>query len=165
MNINYVKVHTNDIFETDAPVLIHGCNCFNTMRKGIAKFISRKYPKVIESDNTTPKGSRGKLGTFNCTQVSEELVIVNLYTQYTHWDIEDMFYGDALEDGLTDILEIFTDMNDFAIPAIGLGLANGVPNEVFDIIHRVANKAKKTIHLHLIDEHLQKAYNNYVHSY
>jgi len=162
MTTSYVEVHNTSLFETEAPILIHGCNCFHTMGSGIAKTIRSIYPSVFQADLQTIKGHRAKLGAFSYYKVSDSLTVVNLYSQYTWWNKNDMFYNAAFEKGLTGIILAFPEANDFAMPAIGLGLANGVPYEVFSIIHKVASTHKKTIHLHIIDEHLQRTYAKYL---
>lgn len=87
-------------------VIVHGCNCFNTMGAGIAKSLRRAFPEAYESDLRTVKGSREKLGTItwaNCslerlgehessgktdrggeTSPNRRLIVVNAYTQYRY---------------------------------------------------------------------------------
>lgn len=139
------KIHYNtDLFKFKTNVLIHGCNCFNTMGGGIAKLIKDKFPEVYREDCKTQKGDREKLGTFTFTKVQDENeykninYIVNLYSQYTHWDINDMFYIDSFKKGLNNIVKHFIELRKkenvkihFSFPAIGLGLANGKIEEIY----------------------------------
>lgn len=73
--------------EGEFDVIVHGCNCFNTMGAGIAKVIAREFPEAKNADLATPKGDRSKLGSIS-TAVVEcgelQLNIINAYTQF-HW--------------------------------------------------------------------------------
>jgi len=62
-------------------VILHGCNCFNTMGKGLALNIKKTFPEAFKSDQNTIKGDRNKLGTYSCAS-SRGIIIVNCYTQY-----------------------------------------------------------------------------------
>lgn len=46
----------------------HGCNCFNTMGKGMAVEVRTTYPDMYYVDCKTKKGDRNKLGTFTCAK-------------------------------------------------------------------------------------------------
>jgi O-acetyl-ADP-ribose deacetylase (regulator of RNase III) len=65
----------------DLEVLVHGCNCQGCMGAGLAKKVARTWPKVVVADRFTTK-SACKLGTILPVQVSNNLVVVNAYTQY-----------------------------------------------------------------------------------
>lgn len=149
-----------DLFKTNAPVIIHGCNCFCTMGKGIAKTIQAKYPEAYAADLKTAKGDRSKLGSFSFAKTKDDRHIVNLYTQYTFWDEDDMFYPDALKKGLQTLFEK-SKSSEFALPAIGLGLANGIPHEVFTILDEVSRLSNKTLYLHIIEPALIQSYNDW----
>jgi hypothetical protein len=45
--------------------IVHGCNCFNAMGKGIALSIKNRWPEVYAADCKTTKGGRNKLGTYS----------------------------------------------------------------------------------------------------
>ena len=71
-------------------VIIHGCNCQCSMGAGIALAIREAFPEAYAADRATPRGDRGKLGTFSVGIVDRyhhELHVVNAYTQY-HWEGE-----------------------------------------------------------------------------
>lgn len=40
----------------DFDVIIHGCNCQNTMGAGIAKSIKKQFPAAYDADLVTAKG-------------------------------------------------------------------------------------------------------------
>ena len=66
-------------------VIVHGCNCHNTMGAGLAAAIRAEFPEACEADQRTVKGDRAKLGSCSFATVRRgvhELVVVNAYTQY-----------------------------------------------------------------------------------
>ena len=62
-------------------VIVHGANCFCTMKSGIAKQIIQHFPEAEKVDKSTVKGDRAKLGTITHTTATKPIV-VNAYTQY-----------------------------------------------------------------------------------
>src|ERR1035437_2555253 len=64
-------------------VICHGCNCQNTMGKGIALSIKEKYPEAYAIDCLTKKGDKEKLGTISFTNKTNPIV-VNCYTQFNY---------------------------------------------------------------------------------
>ena len=131
---NLLKLAHND----ELDVLIHGCNCFNTMGAGIAKQIKTKYPRAYDEDSLTIRGDKRKLGYY--TAVIEQnknnrtFIIVNGYTQY--------YYGNkhgipvdynAIKELFKRIKVRFTGLR-IAYPKIGCGLAGGDWNIVSNII-------------------------------
>jgi len=88
-----MKVIEGDLLElaeeNKFDVIIHGCNCFNKMRSGIANQIRKKYPEAEETDSITKKGDINKLGKFSLIRTSDKggkRVVINAYTQYKWWD-------------------------------------------------------------------------------
>ena len=136
-----LQIIKGDLFSDDHEAIAHGCNCFNTMGKGIAVDIKKKYPEVYEKDQETKKGDRKKLGKFTFydyffENISDnDLIVFNLYSQYTYTNINDMFYIDAYKSSLKSACEHTknTGRNSISIPAIGLGLANGNISEIYEV--------------------------------
>ena len=123
--------------KTDFDVIIHGCNCFNTMGSGIAKQIKDRYPAVYEQDYLTVKGDISKLGGFTWKAVSQPkgwwFVIINAYTQYhygrgqIHVDYE----------AIRKVFGVIAEKYNYArigYPKIGAGLAGGDWNIISKII-------------------------------
>ena len=54
--------------------IVHGCNCQNTMGKGIAKDIRFTWPGVYKSDCKTIKGDLNKLGTYSFIKLKQLLL-------------------------------------------------------------------------------------------
>lgn len=129
MEIKYVK---GDLIELakkgEFEVIIHCCNCFNTMGAGIAKTIRDEFPEAYLKDKNTIKGDRSKLGTYNSVTIKKypkPFFVINLYGQY------DFKVGNgpninyvSLAEGLLQIKKDFTGLK-FGLPRIGAGLAGG----------------------------------------
>ena len=119
-------------------VIVHGCNCFNTMGKGIALQIKNKIPEAYKADKLTSKGDRGKLGSYtHCTvnnRLGGNLTVINGYTQYNFRKGKNINY--------ISVRKVFRSLNDqfkntgktIAYPAIGSGLAGGDWDKIYDII-------------------------------
>lgn len=118
----------------------HGCNCFNTMKSGIAPKIATAFPSAWIADQQTLKGDVFKLGTFSLGKASPGRFIFNLYSQFGFWGRTsnppkmDLKY-DALASSLRNMdnyLESYCnrygkspeDMP-IGLPKIGAGLAGG----------------------------------------
>lgn len=122
-------------------VVIHGCNCFNNMGKGIALRLAQLYPQIVDSDNKTRKGDKSKLGDYTSAAIALDLVICNAYSQYTYGRGIQVDYN-ALESALTKIVQDANQYSHmpvvFLVPEkIGAGLAGGDPSIVREILNRV----------------------------
>lgn len=117
-------------------VIVHGCNCHNTMGAGIAKSIKDKFPAAYEADLETEKGSREKLGTFTTATVEgneRHFVIVNAYTQYDHSGAAVLVDYDAIRNAFRAIKKEFAGQH-IAYPMIGAGLGGGDWDRIARII-------------------------------
>lgn len=140
-------------------VIVHGCNCYNTMGGGIARTIRDTWPEVYQADCATRKGDYKKLGTFTLAEVPNDIggriFVVNAYTQFRYWkDKHDdpneplVDYG-ALRQAFRSIkarafashislpgLPVLKSKKGvkFGIPKIGAGLALGDWDTIRDII-------------------------------
>lgn len=136
-------------------VIVHGCNCHNTMGAGIALQIKNKYPQAYEADLKTIKSDKNKLGNYtyaiakNNAAVPGDFVIVNAYTQYNYNQSQ---YGsdEVLLDyhALQNVLEqIAQDFNGYKIgfPLIGCGLAGGDEKRVVSMITKELGNQDITI--------------------
>ena len=105
----------------------HGCNCFNTMGKGMAVEVRTTCPDMYKADLQTRKGDRNKLGTFTMAKIGEENQWgFNLYSQFTYWDTKDMFSPKDFKAGIASIIKhcTATGIKHLYLPYIGCGLAN-----------------------------------------
>lgn len=77
---NLIELTKNGKFD----VIVHGCNCFNSMQTGFAKKIKDNFPRAYEADSQTKRGDPSKLGTFTMSPIlhsHHQFVVVNAYTQ------------------------------------------------------------------------------------
>lgn len=133
--------------EGEFDIIIHGCNCFNTMGAGIAKSIKQHFPEAYKTDCSTKKGDKGKLGFITKAWIEEyNLWIINAYTQYDYNISKRPINYKALEIAFININRMVEDLarinfkrkTDFKIgyPKIGAGLAGGD----WDIIAPIIDK-------------------------
>jgi O-acetyl-ADP-ribose deacetylase (regulator of RNase III) len=125
-------------------VIIHGCNCMNTMGKGIALSVRQRFPDAYAVDQATEPGAREKLGTYTCAKVNcknnndyHVLTIVNAYTQY-HYNPKFALNGvnvdyQALRDAFRRIKQDFAGQR-IGYGLIGAGLAGGDWTIISEII-------------------------------
>ena len=91
--LNIEKGDLIQMLEDDTiDVLIHSCNCFQTIGKrsasGIAKAIGEKYEPVVQADLSYDEGDINQLGKYIVipvlTESGKQKYIVNLYSQYLY---------------------------------------------------------------------------------
>lgn len=121
-------------------VIAHGCNCFCTMKRGIAPRMAEVFGcDKFHKERPEFKGDINKLGTIDYVQGSMNgypIIVVNMYTQF-HWE-KLSIYGipldyDALRLCFRKLNHLFKD-NEILIPWIGCGLAGGHKSKVRMII-------------------------------
>jgi O-acetyl-ADP-ribose deacetylase (regulator of RNase III) len=128
-------------------VIVHGCNCFNTMGGGIAAQIKKRFPEAYMADQDTISGYYNKLGCYSYARVYvpkekdkigrctdfHEFVIVNAYTQYFYGKGHDMFEYAAFELILKKLQREFGSVR-YGFPLIGCGLAGGNKERILKLI-------------------------------
>lgn len=127
-------------------VIVHGCNCFNTMGSGIAASLRRRYPQVYEEDLKTTFGDINKLGTFTTAQAGN-FTIVNAYTQYDfnrHGSRADVFEYTAFKLILEKLARSFPEGTRFGFPMIGTGLAAGNVERILTMLDSFAQLVEPT---------------------
>jgi O-acetyl-ADP-ribose deacetylase (regulator of RNase III) len=123
-------------------VLIHGCNCFNTMGAGIAGQLSRHpvFHNAEIADSKTIRGDWRKLGSYSSSLISTDKGVVTIYNAYTQYDMgSDGRYVEysAVTNSLNAIRnQISPYVNEIKIglPKIGCGLGGGDWNIIESII-------------------------------
>lgn len=146
--INYIK---GNIFKGHEDVLIHGCNCFHTMGKGIALQVKKLYPEAYEADKKTTYGVENKLGSFSFWYgqhkyyAPKSIIIVNAYTQFFYNAYRPFSYK-ALSEVLPKIFHTFT-IQSIAMPKIGTGLAGGNWERISDIINECSKNRDIKIYI------------------
>lgn len=128
-------------------VIVHGCNCFNTMGAGIARQIAIECPEATIIDNYTKRGDKSKLGTFTEAEVVRngiKFTVVNAYTQYgCHYSKINVDY-DAIKNCFIKIKEKYSGKR-IGYPLIGCGLAGGDWNVVSKIIDGILTEEDHTL--------------------
>jgi len=128
-------------------IIIHGCNCFNTMGLGIALQIKQQFPEVYETDCLTNRGDSEKLGNFTSEMVVRKdnvFMVCNAYTQYDFRRTNDKINVDydAIKSSLERIKNEYSlgkgSKVRVGIPQIGCGLAGGNWSIIEDIIDNIA---------------------------
>jgi O-acetyl-ADP-ribose deacetylase (regulator of RNase III) len=133
---NLIEMAKNGDFD----LIIHGCNCFNTMGAGIAFQIANHFPDAKMADDETVRGDAGKLGTYTLG-IAEEVLVLNCYTQFgtaTHGN-PDVFEYTAFERVLNKIMLRFGTC-DIGLPLIGMGLAGGDAGRIMPMIEAFATR-------------------------
>jgi len=133
--------------EGDFNIIMHGCNCHNTMGSGIAREIRERYPEAYAVDCMTTAGDRSKLGTVTIVEVDndvgESMIIVNAYKKYNFnkgCEFNDVFEYDAFQRILNAFAHDAGPNMQIGLPYIGMGLAGGNKERIMAMIEDFANK-------------------------
>lgn len=144
--LKHVKGNLLDLAEQGHfNIIMHGCNCFNTMGSGIAREIRTRFPQAAVADAMTHQGDRSKLGTITLSSaenhLGENFVIVNAYTQYsTSKSGEDVFEYEAFQKILNAFVQDAGPNMKIGLPYIGMGLAGGNKERIMAMIEDFAVK-------------------------
>ncbi len=137
INGNLVEMAKSGYFD----VIVHGCNCYCKMKKGIAKSIADYWPSARVADETFPIPiGKDRLGKFSFTTDPTDLTIVNAYTQLKYWyepwenKTVPLVSYDAIRQCFTAIRQLTNPWTSIGIPLIGSGLAKGDWNIILPII-------------------------------
>jgi O-acetyl-ADP-ribose deacetylase (regulator of RNase III) len=154
MELSYV---IGDLLEAsrngEVDAIAHSCNCFCTMKSGIAPQIAKEYPAAEEVDKLTKRGDKDKLGTL--TYVFRHIrpyLVFNLYTQFRYGKTGVHVNYAALDQSLHLMNEQIILHNSTALrpydrilkvgmPMISCGLAGGDWGIVSGLIERNINAA------------------------
>ena len=129
-------------------VIVHGCNCLNTMGSGIAKEIRERYQGTYDADTlatkqwNNPLAKLGNFSTYATVGKGKPFVIVNAYTQLdynkTGEEFTDRFEYESFYLILKK-LEALGPIN-FGFPYIGMGLAGGDKDRIIAMLEDFAEK-------------------------
>lgn len=153
--LNHTKGNLLDLAEKGKfDIIVHGCNCFNTMGSGIAKEIRERYPDAYEADtNYSAQVGKNwnymKLGNYSATDVfsnAGKFKIINAYTQYNFNGssingevFNDVFEYDSFKLILQKLLHFYGNY-DFGFPWIGMGLAGGDKDRIIAMLEDFAEQ-------------------------
>lgn len=142
----------------DFDIILHGCNCFNTMNSGIAKQIKERFPAAYKADCISPKGDIRKLGKTTHAVIdgkSGPFILMNMYTQFKYRkhdnDKEVYICYDALESALkaiawtNSVSASAIGQMKIGYPRIGAGKANGDWDRIKEIFERVFKDSDHTL--------------------
>ena len=126
-------------------VIVHGCNCQNTMGSGIAKEMRERYPAVYDADTLAteqwrqPLAKLGNFSTYATTGKTSPFIVVNAYTQvhYLPRDVDHFEYESFYL--ILKKLEVLGPVN-FGFPYIGMGLAGGDSKRIIAMLENFAAK-------------------------
>jgi O-acetyl-ADP-ribose deacetylase (regulator of RNase III) len=139
MTLKHTKGNLLDLAEAgEFDVILHGCNCFNTMGAGIAREIRERYPLAAEVDSQTMRGGYNKLGTISIADVGK-FIIANGYTQYDMSRGEDVFEYTAFQLILEKMVFAYGEKR-IGLPYIGMGLAGGDKDLIIAMIEGFADR-------------------------
>lgn len=147
--LKHTKGNLVDLAEQgEFDVIVHGCNCHNTMGSGIAKEIRERYQGAYDADTLATKqweNPVAKLGNFSTYATSGKgnlFIIVNAYTQLdynkTGEEFTDRFEYESFYLILRK-LEALGPVN-FGFPYIGMGLAGGDKERIISMLEDFAKK-------------------------
>lgn len=144
-------------------VIGHGCNCFCTMKRGIAPQMAAAFGcDSFPLEDKSMEGVIHKLGNIDAREFSllegvphlrwlktmpVDLVVANMYTQY-HWSTHSRFGVpldyDALRLCLVKMNHIFKGKH-IGLPKVGCGLAGGTWEYVRELIQDLMTDCRVTI--------------------
>lgn len=138
-----MHIITDDLIQlgkdNEFDIIMHGCNCFNTMGAGIAAQVAQNFPDAKLADDETIRGDVGKLGTYTIG-MHGRLVILNCYTQYGMSNTgQDVFEYIAFDRVLHKIASRFGKWR-IGLPMIGMGLAGGNETRIMSMIESFADR-------------------------
>lgn len=140
---NLINLAEQGLFD----VIVHGCNCLNTMGSGIALEIKNRYPAAYEADTalstqieSASNSQVQKLGCYTTHLVKGEhnFLIVNAYTQvmFSPRDVDHFEYA-SFEVILKKMLHEYGAFN-IGFPYIGMGLASGDKDRIIAMLEDFA---------------------------
>jgi O-acetyl-ADP-ribose deacetylase (regulator of RNase III) len=134
-------------------VIVHGCNCQNTMGSGIAREIRERYPRAYAADTAYSQAMSyhgtdyGKLGNFSVEVAAPRkdpnhhpFVIVNAYTQYHYLPRDHDHFEYSAFELILQKLEHQYGARKIGFPYIGCGLAGGDKDRIIAMLEAFADK-------------------------
>jgi len=127
-------------------LIVHGCNCHNTMGAGIAKQIKEKFPLAFEADREFHSQYKNRpylmLGQYSSCLWNDgdhgKFVIVNAYTQFDFHPRGVDHFEYASFAVILQKLAHFYGNYDIGMPRIGCGLAGGDSERILGIMELFA---------------------------
>jgi O-acetyl-ADP-ribose deacetylase (regulator of RNase III) len=143
--IHYVN---GDLFDTDAEIIAHGCNCRGGYGSGVAGIMAKKYPKARHYYLDKYDEEGWKLGDVQFVTQWNGKVIANCATQDAYYPRDRVHADyDAIKICMEKVKQFAKSKNmKIAIPKIGAGLAGGDWNKIVSILNDVFSDYDVTIY-------------------
>ncbi len=132
-------------------VIIHGCNCFNTMKSGIAPKMAEAFScDIYPMEHKQFKGDINKLGTIDegktpkITKSGKIVKVVNCYTQFSFGTDKRHLDYHALTLVFKKLNQKYESLH-LGMPLIGCGLAGGDWEVVKGLIHQFMPNVHVTV--------------------
>jgi O-acetyl-ADP-ribose deacetylase (regulator of RNase III) len=132
-------------------IIVHGCNCQNTMGSGIAKEIRERYPVAYRADSNMHARAINPvdlLGNYSwhvgcVSPTGTKFTIVNAYTQLNYLPRGvDHFEYDSFKLILRKLAAICPNKH-YGFPYIGMGLAGGNGFRIQNMLEAFAAKIEE----------------------
>ena len=125
-------------------IIVHGCNCQNTMGSGIARQVKERYPEAFQADyeyDNDTKYRFNKLGNYSIAKIFSEsnFFIVNAYTQFHYLPRNVDHFEYASFAVILQKLHHYYGNYDFGFPYIGMGLAGGDSTRIITMLEEFAS--------------------------
>lgn len=151
------EIKTGDIFSMldkypNVVAFVHGCNCFNTMRSGIAAEVVARWPEAEQIDLDSPLRPEQRLGNFTVVNIPrrgsgpfqhQHIDVYNAYTQFRYGRERGAVYVnyEAVNRVMNKIRDRYLNQTSKIVlfPFIGAGLAQGNPKRLTDIYEDIFN--------------------------
>ena len=124
-------------------VVVHQVNCMNRIGAGISGYFCKKYPIVEEKyhEICTQLGSKGVFGTVQEIPVTNDLIVVNMFSQYGYGNPKktgkQYTNYDAFVNGLTTICNRHPNDTVYISEFIGCGFGGGDWNTLCSLIEHL----------------------------
>ena len=138
-------IKVNSITDIKKGVIIHQVNCLNAIGSGISGAIIKEYPIVAKEYHKSfiNKTDSEVFGTWRAINVTEDLTIINMYSQRTYGNayINNCRYTnyDAMDKCLSEISQKYKNKIIYVPENIGCGLAGGDWSIVQQLIAKYPN--------------------------
>lgn len=115
MSLYHIK---GNLFDSQADIICHQCNCKGVMGSGVAKEVKVRYPHVYEAYHKDYLDGKLKLGYVCFAKANSDQIIANICGQDAYgWNGQFTDYN-ALSEGLLEVRKYMQDhkMHSLALP-------------------------------------------------
>lgn len=130
-------------------LIVHGCNCQNTMGSGIAGELKKRYPVVYKADCKAADmwpNPIARLGNFSYAGVKtlSNFIVINAYTQVDYLPRGVDHFEYAAFEVILKKLAAISSGQDYGFPMIGCGLAGGNESRIIPMLEAFAETVSNT---------------------